>query len=260
MGLSLITGNARLVAPAKPGRRHNGVPDGGPFDGFLFEIARTLNGGTEGVWEVAPGQTTFVAEADGQVAILRLESEEATQGSRLFPVRAGGQVKLAVGWGIKAVGARAYVSFSGRAIGQDLRLAVPRQSHGQLRAVAFSEPIEMNQRRVLPQSDRRGVRLSTVGNSVPGDGRASQPTFFGQIQLTPDGGAIILGPDGPTIGGYPSPGWIIRADLDLVAQVLPGDQVSIEWVSRNRALELWEARQNLLARFLKELRVTLELR
>jgi len=256
VGLRLLTGNARLIPPAKPGCRHFGVPNGGPFDGFLFEIARVLN---DGVWEVAPGQTTFIAEADGQVAILRPESGEATQGSRFFPVRAGDRVTLAVGWGTAAVGARAYVSFCGGAANGETRLALPVRSEGSLRAVAFSGPMEMHQRCVLPQSDRRGVRLSAHGNPAPADGRPSQPTFFGQIQQTPDGGAIILGPDGPTIGGYPSPGWIIRADLDRVAQLLPGDQVSVEWVTRKTAIQLWQARQDLLDRFLKELRVTLEL-
>jgi allophanate hydrolase subunit 2 len=235
------------------------VPNGGPFDGFLFEIAQKLAGEAAEVWEVAPGQTTFVAEADGQIAILRPESGEATQGSRLFPARAGDRVPLAVGWGMAAVGARAYVSYGGGAADRDMRLALPVRSEGPLRAVAFSGPMEMHQRRVLPQSDRRGIRLSSDGNPAPADGRPSQPTFFGHIQHTPDGGAIILGPDGPTIGGYPSPGWIIRADLDRVAQLLPGDQVSIEWVSREFSIQLWQARQDLLDRFLRELRVTLEL-
>ena len=248
-----------MVGPPRPGRRHFGVPNGGPFDGFLFEIAQKLAGEAAEVWEVAPGQTTFVAEADGQIAILRPESGEATQGSRLFRVRAGDRVTLAVGWGMAAVGAQAYVSYSGRAADQDMRLALPVRSEGPLRAVAFSGPMEMQQRHVLPQSDRRGVRLSSDGNPALADGRPSQPTFFGQIQQTPDGGAIILGPDGPTIGGYPSPGWIIRADLDRVAQLLPGDEVSIEWVCRETSIHLWQARQDLLDRFLKELRVTLEL-
>lgn len=246
--------------PAKPGRRHFGVPSGGPFDGFLFQIAQYLAGPAADVWEVALGQTTFVAKADGQVAILRPASGNRTQKSRFFPVRAGEPIKLAVGWGVGAVGARAYVSFCREAGDKEFRLALPKQLEGSLRAVAFSAPIEMYQRLVLPESDRRGVRLSAEANPVPADGRPSQPTFFGQIQQTPDGGAIILGPDGPTIGGYSSPGWIIRADLDRVAQLLPGDAVSIEWVSRSTALELWEARQELLNRFLKELRVTLELR
>lgn len=47
----------------------------------------------------------------------------------------------------------------------------------------------------------------------------------GAVQLPPDGNPIILGPDHATVGGYPVVACVIAADLPLVGQLQPGDQV-----------------------------------
>ena len=65
---------------------------------------------------------------------------------------------------------------------------------------------------VSPQSDRVGLRLidshahGTVpaANIRPGSSSLpSEPTLRGAVQVSPSGELLIIGPDGPTTGGYP---------------------------------------------------------
>ena len=105
------------------------------------------------------------------------------------------------------------------------------------------EPGALESRRftVAAASNRMGVRL--LGDPLPrGAGRrsaelASEPVAAGAVQVANDGLPIVLGVDGQTIGGYPRPGHAIRADLDRLAQLRPGDGV------RFRAVTVAEAEQ-----------------
>lgn len=69
--------------------------------------------------------------------------------------------------------------------------------------------------RIAPSSDRAGTRLEgsrivmTMPASLP-----SSPMVCGAIQLPPSGLPIVIGPDGPTTGGYAIVAVIVRADLD----------------------------------------------
>ena len=85
----------------------------------------------------------------------------------------------------------------------------------------------------------------------------SRPTAVGTIQVTPSGMPILLGPDGPTIGGYPQAAVVARVDLDRLGQLPPGAEVRFEAVSLEEARELWQAQQTGLRRLIAELRVTL---
>jgi Allophanate hydrolase subunit 2 len=69
---------------------------------------------------------------------------------------------------------------------------------------------------------RSGVRLS--GPKLPArQSIASMPVVPGAIQLTPDGTAIVLGPDGGLTGGYPIVGVVASAYLDRTADLTIGD-------------------------------------
>lgn len=79
---------------------------------------------------------------------------------------------------------------------------------------------------VSPNSSRIGVRLETnspvhVAMTVP-----PQPTLPGAVQLTPSGELIVLGPDGPTTGGYPVVAVVHDVDLDQFAQLRPGQRIT----------------------------------
>lgn len=81
---------------------------------------------------------------------------------------------------------------------------------------------------VSPNSSRAGVRLDPVqpGPMVVGE-LPSEPMCVGTIQATPSGQLVIIGPDGPTIGGYPKVGVVPQEEMDKVAQLLPGETVRL---------------------------------
>ena len=103
------------------------------------------------------------------------------------------------------------------------------------------EPGALEGRRftVAAASNRMGVRL--LGEPLPRvAGRrlaelASEPVAAGAVQVANDGRPIVLGVDGQTIGGYPRPAHVIRADLDRLAQLRPGDGVSFRAVTVEEA-------------------------
>jgi KipI family sensor histidine kinase inhibitor len=106
---------------------------------------------------------------------------------------------------------------------------------GEARATFLDEPFE-----VQPDSDRVGCRLS--GPRVAASGPAeivSDGMVPGSVQVPPSGQPIVMGPDGPTTGGYPKIATVIGADLPRLAQLVPGDRV------RFRAVGVAEARRAL---------------
>lgn len=108
---------------------------------------------------------------------------------------------------------------------------------------------------VANDSDRRGIRLQGLFEGARHE-LPSEPACFGAIQITPSGMAIILGPDGPTIGGYPKIGVVISADLAALGQLAPTKCINFEQVSwaqaeelnRAESLRLHKLRSALLAR------------
>ena len=75
---------------------------------------------------------------------------------------------------------------------------------------------------------RSGTRLRSSHRPASSGLAASQPVLPGAVQVTPDGEAIILGPDGAVTGGYPVVGVIATADLGRVSMLAHGDEVRFE--------------------------------
>lgn len=76
--------------------------------------------------------------------------------------------------------------------------------------------------------DRTGIRLD--GNPIPLPDKSnltSEPQVVGTIQLTTGGTPIMIGPDGPTIGGYAKPAILTSASRDRMGQLKPGDPVTL---------------------------------
>jgi len=93
---------------------------------------------------------------------------------------------------------------------------------------------------------RSGVRLS--GPKLPSpQSIASMPVIPGAIQLTPDGTAIVLGPDGGLSGGYPIVGVVASAHLDRIADLAIGDSVHFARVDPVSAAEEFTTREQRLA-------------
>ncbi len=97
---------------------------------------------------------------------------------------------------------------------------------------------------ITTQSDRMGYRLQ--GEPITRQKREELITCGlanGTIQVPPNGQPILLLVDRQTIGGYPIIATLIHADLPLVAQSAPGDQLCFSAVTpeegRQAYLQLW---------------------
>ena len=94
---------------------------------------------------------------------------------------------------------------------------------------------------------RSGVRIS--GPALPAHGSgASMPVVPGAIQATPDGSAIILGPDGGVTGGYPVAAVVASADLDRISLLRTGDPLTIRMVDVDEAARAWRHHERELGR------------
>ena len=102
-------------------------------------------------------------------------------------------------------------------------------------------------------ADRMGIRLkghnlkNTVSTNIKSEGLVK-----GVIQVPADGNPIIMLSDHGTIGGYPKIASIITADLDLVAQLIPGTQVNFKEVSLEEAQNIFKAYTEDTNRYLNE--------
>lgn len=90
---------------------------------------------------------------------------------------------------------------------------------------------------VTPESDRMGYRLE--GEPVRSAGRLGRlpsiPTDRGYVQVPPDGRPIVLMSDAQTTGGYAVALHVIPPDVDLLAQLNPGQRVSFRLVDLDEA-------------------------
>jgi len=94
--------------------------------------------------------------------------------------------------------------------------------------------------RVSPQSDRMGYRLQGPPvEHAKGADIISEPIPRGAIQVPGDGLPILLLWDAQVSGGYTKIGSVISADLDRLAQIMPGESL------RFRAVALEEAHESL---------------
>ncbi len=120
----------------------------------------------------------------------------------------------------------------------------------------FGGRLEKGEFRLLPQSDRMGVRLG--GSRLLRIGRAdelvSAAVAPGTVQVPPDGLPIVLMADAQTIGGYPQAANVIGVDLPIIAQARPGDRLRFEEIPLTEAQQLFLARERVLAMLQQGLR------
>jgi antagonist of KipI len=108
---------------------------------------------------------------------------------------------------------------------------------------------------VSTASNRMGLRLKgTPLARRPGE-LVSEAVAPGAVQVTNDGLPVVLGVDGQTIGGYPKVAHVIRADLDQLAQLRPGDRVAFVRVSAAEAEVAARERATFLHEWLTRLRI-----
>jgi allophanate hydrolase subunit 2 len=155
----------------------------------------------------------------------------------------------------------------GWGIPNDLVIELTPQSEGRgglihLRALPgpqrdwFADDAFFNQEyEVSTASNRMGLRLKgTPLSRRPGE-LVSEAVAPGAVQITNDGLPIVLGVDGQTIGGYPKLAHVIRADLDWLAQLRPGDRIRFVHVTREEAEDASRQRAAFLHDWLTRLRI-----
>lgn len=109
-------------------------------------------------------------------------------------------------------------------------------------------------------SDRMGVRLE--GPAIPtahglagvGGDLVSHGVRPGAVQVTPEGGPIVLLADAQPTGGYPVLAVVAAVDRPLLGQLRPGDVVQFVVVGRADATELLRARRAAFAAAVRLLR------
>jgi biotin-dependent carboxylase-like uncharacterized protein len=96
--------------------------------------------------------------------------------------------------------------------------------------------------RVTSTSNRMGYRFSGCSalNYAKPISLPSLGVVPGVIQVPPDGSPILLTADAQTTGGYPLIAVVIQADLPLVGQCLPGDDIWFEWTTMTQAIAAWQ--------------------
>ena len=250
--ISFRYGTLHLVGPPSLHRRRFGVPVGGAFDRESQMIANTLVGNDllHPCYESAMAEVTLDFDEDATIAIVGAEAEVTLNGrmdrsNASWQIRAGDQVII----GSPRRGCRAYFAaaqFQGdremfvsqtRNLGS-IRLAEPPSSvsmAGQIEVLPANESVGIQSLRVLPAMDRLGIRCRPDPLTPHQLELPSVPICPGTLQVTPDGTVIVIGPDGPTIGGYPIVGYVRRDHLSRVAQWTPGMVAQLTTVLRREA-------------------------
>jgi len=238
-------GSVTVVNRPKPGLRHLGIPPSGPFDTESFRILETLlrqsNATDFEAIELANASVDLEFPVAGTVAIVgapvtvQSELPELATNSR-FPVVAGCSIKITAG----TTGLRTYIAYT------PMRLRATRLSRipgsvetATIRVIPGPQfgqgNWQLESLTVSPVQDRVGIRCQPVTDWAHHLELPSEPAVFGAIQVTPNGTPIILGPDGPTIGGYPKPYVVCQADLPKLAHLRTGQTVPLEMIQLETA-------------------------
>jgi antagonist of KipI len=112
--------------------------------------------------------------------------------------------------------------------------------------VREKQKITENSYKINAQSNRMGIRLDGPILDTPILQR-STPAIPGSVQIPQSGSPIILGPEGPTTGGYAQVAVITRTSWTSLAVSRPGADVRFEWTDRETACNMWHYREKLLS-------------
>ena len=287
---------SRVVDAGRPATRALGVPVGGAADRFSLALGNALVGNAPdaAALEIALTGPRLRAEADLACVVFgapfELGPRADLQVGKTFTLAAGEELHV----GGTATGLRAYLCVRGglqtpvvlgsrsgleRLRADDLLPCSPGSIHGRFLRDAEAPCGEEHTLRVLPgpqaswfveaefygpeftvapASNRMGLRLQGRPLTVPARELVSEPVAPGAVQVTRDGQCIILGVDGQTIGGYPKVAHVIRADLDRLGQLRPGNRVRFAAVGLQEAIALDRAAQARLRAWVGRLRLSLD--
>jgi KipI family sensor histidine kinase inhibitor len=191
----------------------------------------------DGPFDVRPGQAVAVGAAvvglRRYVAVSGGFTPPATLGSRSTDLLTGlGPPPLATG-DLLAVGPD-----TGRRAGVDVAPVALRPAAARLRTwpgphrgwltAGGARRLGEGPWVVAPSSNRVGIRLDGPDLARARSGEVpSLGLVAGAVQLTPSGQLVVFGPDHPVTGGYPVVAVVDPDDLDLLAQLRPGEEVTL---------------------------------
>jgi 5-oxoprolinase (ATP-hydrolysing) subunit C len=285
-----IPATATMQDEGRWGWRRFGVPNGGAFDRESLQLANALLGNDPfaPAVELALAGGVFEAEADLCLALVGAPADVIVNGrerpaNALIALARGDVLQV----GALRAGTRAYLAGQGGwktrpVLGSASDTPVPRQLVPQSATGAFNSArldgppssLDCHVVRCLPgpqahlfdlsqldceravglHSNRVGLRLE--GPLLdPAPEMPSEPSCFGAVQVTPSGDLLIVGPDGPTIGGYPKVAVVCQADLDRLGQLAPGSHVSLRLVDANEARKAEAAERLRLQERLQRIRL-----
>jgi antagonist of KipI len=112
-------------------------------------------------------------------------------------------------------------------------------------SVADREKIASEEYEITFQSNRMGIRLKGENLSPPVVHR-SAPVLPGTLQVPESGQPILLGPDGPTTGGYAQLAVIARVAWTTLASIAPGNAIRFRWITPYEARALYRRRNSRL--------------
>jgi KipI family sensor histidine kinase inhibitor len=254
---------ATVQDAGRTGQASAAVPASGPLDREAFARAVAAVGGhvgSDAALELPRLGATFRAIGDVTFSIDGEPPRFAGDGDRIEVPRAGAAVRyLAVAGGIdvpRVLGARATLVLAGLGglegrplvrgdvipVGEAPQAPTSEQrSDGEPLPIGGELELELHPDapvealaalahasfRVDPRSDRVGIRLD--GGPIPGGAALarSRPLVVGAVQLPPDGRPIVIGPDGPSVGGYPLLGVLRSSSLARLGRTPPGAAVTL---------------------------------
>jgi len=267
-----LFGVANLVGPPVVLRRF-GVPPGGPFDSGSAKAANALLGNPldATVIEFGLANARLRAQTAGEIALAGASCEVMLDQARIelpcrvsmftgqtlqiTPPKFGARVYLAGpgGWSAASnkrpiiplsISAQASLSSANDSAGPEIPPQRTPTESGPIRIVPGPQaPAESEfdwskgTFTVSHLLDRTGIRLEGP-KILPKPELVSEPACPGTIQLTNEGQLVILGPDGPTIGGYPKLACVASVDLHRLGQLRPGDEISFQQIDFKTARDL----------------------
>jgi allophanate hydrolase subunit 2 len=239
------------------GHARHGVPGSGPLDRGAFAAALAAVGGRDddAALEIPQSSARFGVEGevlcsiDGEPPRLVRDAIEvpasdravrylAVRGGIATPVFLGSRATLPIaGFGLVLKrGDRVPIGGDGVAPRVGRRISL---DDAPLLVIPTVDALALDQLlsgtfTIDPRSDRTGTRLSGKPLVVPSGERLSRPLVPGAIQLPRDGHPIVIGPDGPTTGGYPLDGVLDLGSRDRLARRRPGSLVRFAIAGNSR--------------------------
>jgi KipI family sensor histidine kinase inhibitor len=223
-GASFSSPLARVVAAANYANLERALPPGGPFDQVAAALANRAVGNRDDapILECAMVGPRVSFRDRRVVAWFGAESELPHE--QPFVVDAGSELTI----GRIRNGLRGYLAVGGV---QGVVAKIERRDRNviRVRRGPHESPIGTVECEVTPQLDRVGIRLrplQPLGVAALAD-LPSCGMQCGTIQLHPDGSLVAMGPDHPVTGGYLQPLTVLWDERWKLAQLSPGERVTL---------------------------------